>query len=116
MTPAWAEVVTAVFAVVGAVAALLGSFGVLRLGSFFQRVHAPTLASTVGTWGLTTATITQASFVAGQPFVHALLVALFIAVTAPVTTVLLMRAAVFRARVRRDPDAPARLDGANEVG
>ena len=35
----------------------------------------------------------------GQPFVHALLIALFISLTAPVTTVFLMRAALFRERL-----------------
>ena len=102
----WVDVVTAVLVVVGSLAALVGSFGLLRLKTFFQRVHTPTLGATVGTWALTLATVWQASFVAGQPYVHALLVAVFIALTAPVTTTLLMRAALFRAQRRGDPDVP----------
>ena len=47
----WVDVVTAVLVVVGSLAALVGSFGLLRLKTFFQRVHTPTLGATVGTWG-----------------------------------------------------------------
>lgn len=98
--PAWVDALTALLVVVGALAALLGSFGVLRLKGFFQRVHAPTLGATLGTWGFTFATAVQASFERGQPYLHALLITVFIALTAPVTTVFMMRAAVFRARMR----------------
>ena len=98
--PLWVEVLTAVLVVFGAVMALLGSFGVLRLKSFFQRVHAPTLGATLGTWSLTLATILQVSFASGLLYAHAVVIAVFLAMTAPVTTVFLMRAAVFRARER----------------
>jgi multicomponent K+:H+ antiporter subunit G len=103
--PPGVEVVIAALALAGAVAALVGSFGLVSLGSFFQRVHAPTLGSTLGTWALAVATALQMSFVEGQVFVHALLIPAFIALTAPVTTIFLMRAAVFRRRVAGE-DAP----------
>jgi multicomponent K+:H+ antiporter subunit G len=105
-TATWADTLTALFVLLGALAALIGSFGLLRLGSFFQRVHAPTLGATVGTWGLTLATVLQASSVAGQLQLHAVLIPAFVALTAPVTTVFLMRAALFRGRLRRDPTIP----------
>jgi multicomponent K+:H+ antiporter subunit G len=93
------ELATAALVVTGAVAALVGSFGLVRLRSFFRRVHAPTLGSTLGVWSLTLATGLQVSFLRGQPFVHALLIAIFLALTAPVTTIFLMRAALFRRRI-----------------
>lgn len=99
-TPLWVDALMGLLAVVGALAALIGSFGVLRLRSFFQRVHAPTLGSTLGVWCFTLATAVQGTYAQGQPYVHALLIAVFIALTAPVTTIFLMRAAVFRARLR----------------
>ena len=101
-TPAWVDAVTAFLVALGGLAALLGSFGLVRLATFFQRVHAPTLGSTLGVWCFTLATVLQVSFRQGQPYLHALLIAVFIALTAPVTTVFLMRAAVFRARKRGD--------------
>jgi multicomponent K+:H+ antiporter subunit G len=110
--PLWLDALTAALVVVGALAALIGSFGLLRLPHFFQRVHAPTLGATVGIWSLTLAMVAQLSYVGGQPYVHAVLVGTFIALTAPVTTVLLMRAALFRARQRGEPDVPLTTDGA----
>ena len=104
----WVDAATAVVVVVGAAAALIGSFGLLRLRSFFPRVHAPTLGTTLGTWSLTLATALQVSFVRGQVFVHALLIAIFVALTTPVTTIFLMRAALFRSRVA-GRDAPPRV-------
>lgn len=95
-TPWWIDALTALLVVVGGLAALVGSLGVLRLGSFFQRAHAPTLGATLGTWCFALATATQVSYARGQVFVHALLIAAFIAMTAPVTTIFLMRAAMFR--------------------
>ena len=99
--PPWVDALTAAFLVVGGLAALIGSFGVLRLGTFFQRVHAPTLGATLGTWCFVLATIAQVSFQSGQPSVHAVLIAVFIALTAPITTIFLLRAAIFRERLRR---------------
>ena len=55
--PLWAEILTAVFAVLGAAFAAIGSFGLVRLPTFFRRIHAPTLGATVGVWCVTLATI-----------------------------------------------------------
>lgn len=106
--PPVAEVLVAALALAGAVFALAGSFGLASLRSFFQRVHAPTLASTLGTWSLALATALQQSFLREQVFVHALLVPAFVALTSPVTTIFLMRAATFRRRVAGE-DAPSPL-------
>lgn len=102
----WVDVLTAAFVVIGAFAALIGSFGLLRMKTFFQRVHPPGLVATVGTWGVTLATMIQSSFVTARPYLHALLIPVFIALTAPVTTTLLTRAALFRARQRGASDVP----------
>lgn len=105
-TPFWVDVLVAAFVIVGALAALIGSFGLLRMTTFFQRIHTPAIGATVGTWSVTLAVVLQASFVTGQPYVHALLICVFIALTAPVTTIFLMRAALFRARRRGDRSIP----------
>lgn len=106
--PVVLEVLIALLALAGAVAALVGSFGLVSLRSFFQRVHAPTLGSTLGTWSLALATALQVSFLRDEVFVHALLVPAFVALTSPVTTIFLMRAATFRRRVAGE-DAPPPL-------
>lgn len=96
--PLWAEIVTGLFAVLGAAFAALGSFGLVRLPSFFHRIHAPTLGATAGVWCLTIATIVYFSVQGDSLFLHAALIAVFVALTAPVTTIFLMRAALFRER------------------
>ena len=96
--PLWAEIITGVFCVVGAAFAAVGSFGLVRLPTFFRRIHAPTLGATVGVWSLTIATIVYFSVQGHSLFLHAVLIAGFVALTAPVTTIFLMRAALFRAR------------------
>jgi multicomponent K+:H+ antiporter subunit G len=104
--PQWAEILTAVFAVTGAAFAAIGSFGLVRLPTFFRRIHAPTLGATLGVWGITLATIVYFSVQGSSLFLRASLIALFVALTAPVTTIFLMRAALFRER-QKGGDVPA---------
>lgn len=103
MVPAWVDALTAVLVLTGASFALIGSFGLARLKSFYQRIHAPTLGSTLGTWSLSLATALQFTFTREEPFARALLIGVFFAVTIPVTTIFLMRAALFRDRNARRP-------------
>jgi multicomponent K+:H+ antiporter subunit G len=53
--------------------------------------------------------VVQVSFERGQRYVHSLLIGVFIALTTPVPPIFLMRAAVFRARMR-GTDIPAPAD------
>ncbi|MGP1609673.1 MAG: monovalent cation/H(+) antiporter subunit G, partial [Burkholderiales bacterium] len=46
--PAFIALVTALLVLLGATLALIGSIGLLRLKSFYDRVHAPTMGSTLG--------------------------------------------------------------------
>lgn len=105
--PLWAEVLTAVFAVLGAAFAAIGSFGLVRLPTFFHRIHAPTLGATVGVWCITLATIIYFSVQGHSLFLRAVLITLFVTLTAPVTTIFLMRAALFRERQRGGEVPPA---------
>ncbi len=98
--PLWVEIVTAVFAVLGSGLAAIGSFGLVRLPSFYNRIHAPTLGATAGAWCVMIATVAYFSVQGSSLFLHAVLIALFVGLTAPVTTIFLMRAALFRDRQR----------------
>ncbi len=105
--PLWAEILTAVFALVGAAFAAIGSFGLVRVPTFFRRIHAPTLGATLGVWCVTLATVIYFSVQGRDLFLHSLLIALFVALTAPVTTIFLMRAALFRERQKKGDVPPA---------
>ncbi|MDP2034701.1 MAG: monovalent cation/H(+) antiporter subunit G [Polaromonas sp.] len=111
--PLWAEILTAVFAVLGAAFAAVGSFGLVRLPTFFDRIHAPTLGATAGVWCITIATITYFSVQGYNLFLHAVLITLFVALTAPVTTIFLMRATLFRERQKGGAVPPAALSTAS---
>ncbi|OUM03448.1 monovalent cation/H(+) antiporter subunit G [Variovorax sp. JS1663] len=106
--PLWAEILTGLLAVVGAAFAAIGSFGLVRLPTFFRRIHAPTLGATLGAWCVTLATVVYFSVQARSLFLHALLIAFFVALTAPVMTIFLMRAALFRERQKRGDVPPER--------
>jgi multicomponent K+:H+ antiporter subunit G len=106
--PPWAEILTAVLAVAGAAFAAIGSFGLVRLPTFFRRIHAPTLGATLGTWCITLATTVYFSVQGGHLFLHAVLIAFFVALSAPVMTIFLMRAALFRERQKSGDVPPER--------
>ena len=97
--PLWAELLISALVLGGSLLALIGSFGLVALRSFFQRIHAPTLVSTMGMWAITLATVLFFSLQGGQLYLHALLITLFIALTTPITTIFLIRAALFRERL-----------------
>ncbi len=96
--PLWLEIVVAALVLLGAGMALLGATGLLRLPTFFERLHAPSIAATMGCWCIMHATVVYFSVADGSLALHALLIAGFVAVTVPVTSIFLMRAALFRAR------------------
>jgi len=101
--PWWAEWLTALCLVAGAAFAAIGSFGLVRLPDFFSRIHAPTLGATAGVWSISLGTVVYFSAQGYHLFLHALLIALFVALTAPVTTLFLARAALFRERLKGGP-------------
>jgi len=100
MVPVWAEVVIALLLIAGAASAAVGAFGLVRLPTFFDRIHAPTLCSTFGVWAITLGTIVFFSVQGFNLFLHAILVNRCVALTAPITNIFLMRAALFRERQR----------------
>ena len=108
LLPLWAEITVAALVLMGALVALLGSFGLLRLRSFFERVHAPAIIATLGCWCVMYGALLYFSFRGQGLAVHLLLIAVFIAVTVPITTIFLMRASLFRAR-QMGKDVPPSL-------
>jgi multicomponent K+:H+ antiporter subunit G len=94
--PDWVMLLTAALVLLGASFTLIGSFGLIRLGNFYSRVHAPTLGTTLGTGAILLASIIWFSAAQTRPVIHEVLIAAFVVVTTPVTLLLLVRAAFFR--------------------
>ncbi len=87
---------------------LVGALGLLRLRDCFLRMHAPSLAYTLGSWAVALASILHFSFGEGRLSLHVWVVVILLSITAPVTTVLLARASLFRQR-RAGDDLPPPL-------
>jgi multicomponent K+:H+ antiporter subunit G len=94
--PAWAAMITAILLIAGAAITLIGALGLLRLRTFYERVHAPTLGTTLGTGCIVMASMVYFSAVGSRPILHELLILLFVTVTTPITLMILVRAAVSR--------------------
>jgi multicomponent K+:H+ antiporter subunit G len=104
--PAWAALSTALLLLLGAGLTLTGSLGLLRLKSFYERVHAPTLGTTLGIGSVLLASMLFFSVLQTRLVVHEVLIAAFMVVTTPVTLMLLARAALYRDRREGRADVP----------
>jgi multicomponent K+:H+ antiporter subunit G len=85
------------------------ALGLERLPDFFDRMHAPSLAVTLGSWSISLASIIHFSTRGTELSLHAWLIAILLAITAPVTTVLLARVGLFRGR-RAGGEVPPPLE------
>jgi multicomponent K+:H+ antiporter subunit G len=97
--PSWATVLMPLLLLVGAILTLIGSFGLVRLGSFYERVHAPTLGTTMGTASIALASMVYFSAPHTRPVLHEILIVVFAIVTTPISLMILVRAAMFRDRL-----------------
>ena len=122
--PAWAALLTAFFVLVGAGLTLFGAIGTLRFGTFFERVHAPTLGTSWGTGAIVLGSILCFSVLGSRPVVHEILIGVFITITTPVTLMLLARAVLYRDRSEGATAVPPRTvmrpshghDAPNRIG
>lgn len=116
--PLWAAIPAAVLLVAGAGFALLGSVGLVRLQSFYERIHAPTLATSVGIACVLLASVLVFAALGEGPILHEVVVGVFVLVTTPVTLMLLSRAALYRDRgIGAEPVPPPIVgDDADETG
>lgn len=113
--PIWVEMLTATLLIASSLFTLTGAMGLLRMKDFFQRMHPPALASTLGAWCVALASIIYFSQLESGPVIHAWLIPILLAITVPVTTLLLARTALFRKRMAAEDVPPevssTRLDG-----
>ncbi|MDB5820296.1 MAG: Na+/H+ antiporter subunit [Rhizobacter sp.] len=112
--PLWAELIVSVLLLAGSLLALVGALGVLRLPTFFLRMHGPSLGVTLGTWFVALSSIVYFSAAESRLMIHGILIPLFLAITVPITTILLTRAALFRHR-RAGGDVPPAMESKREL-
>lgn len=113
--PLWVALLVAFFLLLGAGLTLTGSVGLVRLGSFYERIHAPTLGSSWGTAGIVLASMIFFTATEGRPVVHEILIGIFVTATMPVTLMLLGRATLYRDRAEGVENAPEMLTSTETV-
>jgi multicomponent K+:H+ antiporter subunit G len=113
--PAWAALVTSFLVLLGAGFTLIGAIGLLRLKTFYERMHAPTLGATWGAGGILLGSIVFFSVLQSRPVLQETLIAVFVTVTTPVTLMLLARAALYRDRSEGSTDIPPLIGADEEV-
>ncbi len=94
--PLWALILLVPLLIIGASIILIGALGLLRLPTFYQRIHGPAITITLGAGCLVLASMLNFSVLQSRWVLHELLIAGFILMTAPVVSMLIMRAAVYR--------------------
>ncbi len=104
--PLWAAIPVGGLLVVGAFLTLIGAVGFLRLGTFYERIHAPTLGTSGGIGAIMIASMIFFSASTRSLVVHELLIGIFVTVTTPVTFMLLARAALHRDRAEQNGNVP----------
>jgi multicomponent K+:H+ antiporter subunit G len=96
----------ALLVLAGAALAFLGALGLLRLETFFERVHPPTMGTTLGTALVLAGSLVYFTSLESRLVLHEILIGVFMTVTTPVTYLLLGRAALRRARDESETSRP----------
>ena len=104
--PVWAAILIAIIVVSGSLVTLLGSIGLAQLKTFYERLHAPTLGSSLGTFLILFGSVLYFSISGHRLLVHEILIFLFVSITTPVTLMLLARAALYRDRAEGNGNVP----------
>lgn len=103
----WLAAPVGALLLLGAGLSFLGSLGLLRLADFYERLHAPTLATTLGIGSVLLASMLFFTAAEGRPVLHEALIGVFVVLTTPITLMLLARAA----RAREGVEDPVAGDG-----
>jgi multicomponent K+:H+ antiporter subunit G len=109
--PPIATAATAVLLVAGSAITLIGALGLLRLPNFAERVHAPTLGTTLGMACIAVASMIYFSALQMGPVLHEVLIVIFVTVTTPISLLMLVPAALMRDRVEDKQTAPPQGGG-----
>ena len=110
--PLWLAIVVSVMVVLGALLTMAGCFGLVRLKSFYLRIHGPTMGTSMGGGLILLASALYFTVTRERLVVHELVIFLFVTLTTPVTLMLLARATLFRDRIEGNAEVPQRPEKA----
>ncbi|WP_349435984.1 monovalent cation/H(+) antiporter subunit G [Pararhizobium sp. A13] len=109
--PIWAAIPVCLLLLSGSAISLVGSIGLIRLKTFYGRLHAPTLGSSAGTILICLASMITFAVLQNRWIFHEVLIVIFVILTTPVTLMLLGQAALYRDRIEERTDVPRKTAG-----
>lgn len=113
--PLWLSIVVSACVLLGALLTMAGCFGLIRLKSFYLRIHSPTMGTSMGGGLILLASAIYFTVTRERLVVHELVIFLFVTLTTPVTLMLLARATLFRDRVEGNEGVPPRSESAKPL-
>ena len=108
--PVAVAILVALLVLAGAALTAAGCLGLARLGSFYERIHAPTLGTSFGALLVLAGSAVYFTAAGGRLAVHEVLIFLFVSITTPVTLMLLAQAALHRDRAEGSAEVPPPID------
>jgi multicomponent K+:H+ antiporter subunit G len=114
--PGWAALIISLLLILGASIVLIGALGLLRLQTFYQRMHGPAITITLGAGCLLIASMVFFTVAQSRLVIHELIIAGFLLMTAPVVSMLIIRAAVYRDLRARKAESGATAGGVYTIG
>ena len=111
-----AEVLVVAMLAVGCFFTVLGAFALIKLPTFFQRIHGPTKASTLGVGCILFASIGYHAMVGNGLHPRELLITVFLFLTASVSAHMMAKAALSLAEDDPPPPPPGATSESVEEG
>ncbi|MDR1076497.1 MAG: Na+/H+ antiporter subunit G [Xanthomonadaceae bacterium] len=107
-------IVIACLVLTGSAFVLIGSYGLAKLTDFFNRLHPPTKATTLGVGCILLASVGYHAFLGQDPQPRELLITAFLFITAPISAHLMAKAALSLKMSQRPPMPDATRPPAQE--
>ncbi|WP_455477014.1 monovalent cation/H(+) antiporter subunit G [Bartonella sp. B41] len=102
-------IIITVFLMLGSSLTLIGTVGLVRFSNFYERIHMLSVSTGWGAGSILIASFLYSMFVDNRFIFHEILLMLFLLVTAPVASMLLSQAAVYRYNAEDKSEKPLAL-------
>ncbi|RFC31992.1 MAG: multisubunit potassium/proton antiporter, PhaG subunit [Candidatus Nitrotoga sp. SPKER] len=109
--PLWAAALLVSLLILGGSIILIGALGLMRLPDFYQRIHGPAITVTLGAGCVLIASMLYFTVLQSRLVLHELLITVFVLMTAPIVSMLIIRAAVYRDLRARKRDSGVESGG-----
>ncbi len=92
----WIVIPASALIVISGLLVLIASIGMVRVSSFLPRTHIQAIIYSTALWSLLLASLLLTFSLKDRTFLHEILIGIFIFITSPVSTILLVRSFVLR--------------------